>query len=239
MLEQKPVKREIQPRSDKSLDKEWYERFERIGSFQAYEYLDGDKGAREQEQKRFTNGEIKNPSLDYPLLSERSLKIKEKALLFLKQDILDKEPNAVVRQAYRWRINEKIAEARMLLATARGDMNAFQRYSEFIYGKPDKRIFEYTVHKIREEIADEVKQANNPELDSIANDFFSKLPKGSDTIPRFLPTSEAFEQSSDKTKKEFYSLLSIPVTGKELEEILDAQSIKTWLSPELCAPIRR
>ena len=36
-----------------SLDANWYERFQSLGSFQAHEYFDGDKEHREEQQRAY------------------------------------------------------------------------------------------------------------------------------------------------------------------------------------------
>jgi hypothetical protein len=92
------------------LDAVIYERFKEFGAMQAYEYLDGDKAAREVQKKSFLSGEIENPKLDYPKIDLSLLESRENQLLDLKADILKDEPNETVKQVYRWKINEKIAE---------------------------------------------------------------------------------------------------------------------------------
>jgi hypothetical protein len=119
---------------NRPLDAGWYERFERVGSFQAYEYLDGDKSIRERQKDQFISGEKENPVLDYPKLDIEKLDRYEIELMEIKADVLTGESNETVKQVYRWRLNEKIAEVRMLKATANGDMRKFKRYCRFVYG---------------------------------------------------------------------------------------------------------
>ncbi|QQR78542.1 MAG: hypothetical protein IPJ68_05750 [Candidatus Moraniibacteriota bacterium] len=88
----------------------WYSRFEEIGAFQAYEYPDGDSAARAKEKESFLSGEKENPDLDYPRLEAGTLLAKDSELLDLKEKILSSEKNEVVKNVYRWRLNEKIAE---------------------------------------------------------------------------------------------------------------------------------
>jgi len=126
------------------LDTQWQRRFEQAGSFQAYEYLDEEKADREEQKRQFLAEEIENPTLDYPNLNPEDLDKKEQALLVLKKDVLATEFNPTVMQAYRWRLNEKIAEVRLLKAVANHEMRRFKRYGEFVYGKPNPEIFAYT-----------------------------------------------------------------------------------------------
>ncbi|MFA5961533.1 MAG: tyrosine/phenylalanine carboxypeptidase domain-containing protein [Parcubacteria group bacterium] len=73
-------------------------------------------------------------------------------LLQLKRDILEQETNETIKQIYRWKINEKIAELRMLGETKSGNDRRFFRYSKFIYGKPEQEIFAYTISQIKKVI---------------------------------------------------------------------------------------
>jgi hypothetical protein len=126
--------------SGQPLDAKWYSRFEKIGSFQSYEYFHGDKKEREKQREVFISGQEENPTLDYPDLNHEKISSLESELFTLKKDILSEEGNEVVRQVYRWKINEKLAEVRLLKSAAYGDMRRFRRYSEFIYGNPSQEI---------------------------------------------------------------------------------------------------
>lgn len=124
---------QAQTTETESLDAKWYSRFEEIGSFQAYEYFNGNSNIRNTQKESFLNGEIENPDLDYPLLDVDRINTIESSLMDLKQDILDHEPNEIVRNVYRWKINEKVAELRMMKSSHNGDMRRFERYSKYIY----------------------------------------------------------------------------------------------------------
>ena len=138
--------------NNESMDERWYDRFAEAGSFQAYEYLDGDKEFRDLQKEKFLNGEMENPELDYPKIDPDKLLRDEENLLELKSDILNEEENETLQQAYRWKINEKVAEVRMLRAVHDGDMRRFKKYSEFVYGKPSPEIFSYTVSRLNDNI---------------------------------------------------------------------------------------
>lgn len=142
------------------LDDKWYERFSACGSFADYEYLVGEKEARDNQKKDFIAGKCENPTLDYPDLEKMDFAQKEQDLLQLKKDILEQEANEVVKQIYRWKINEKIAELRMLKETKSGNDRRFLRYSKFIYGKPEKEVFDYTMNQIRKTIEKKTEDSN-------------------------------------------------------------------------------
>ena len=135
-----------------ALDSRWYPRLVQFGSFEAFAYLEGEKGYRAEQKNLFLAGLSDNPVLDYPKLNTEVLNIKEQGLLSLKQDVLAQEGHETVKQLYRWKINEKLGEVRMLKAAEKGDMYAFKRYGIFVYGTPSEEVFGYGVSKIRDEI---------------------------------------------------------------------------------------
>lgn len=157
---------ESQPDTKKTeaLDDKWYERFKEIGSFQDFEYLSGNKKHREEQRKKFLSGEVENPTLDYPELKKLNIEEKEEKLLNLKKDIKENEPNQLIKQVYRWKLNEKIAEIRMLKSARSGDDGKFFRYSKFIYGFPEKSIYTYSLKMIKEGLQTQI---NSPYLDIV------------------------------------------------------------------------
>ncbi len=122
---------------EKPLDAEWFDRYANE-SIEAFSMLDGDPSVRAAEKKKFLAGEVQNPSLGYPKLTSLDYDAREAMLQHLKTEILANEENSVVREIYRTKINETIAELRMLEAAHRGDDKRFARYSSFVYGFPDK-----------------------------------------------------------------------------------------------------
>ncbi|MDD5396615.1 MAG: DUF1704 domain-containing protein [Candidatus Moranbacteria bacterium] len=138
-----------QEKEVKAVDEQWYGRFEKIGSFQDYEYFEGEKKKRDEQKQIFLAEEIRNPVLDYPKLEKFDFANKEQELFALKRDILEHETNDVVRSAYIWKLNEKIAQLRMMKATLDGSDKKVARYSAFIYGIPDKQIFQYDLENIK------------------------------------------------------------------------------------------
>lgn len=168
-----------------ALDDKWYERFSASGSFADYEYLGGEKENRDSQKSDFISGKCENPTLDYPDLEKIDIAQKEQDLLQLKKDILEQENNETVRQIYRWKINEKVAELRMLKETKSGNDRRFLRYSKFIYGKPEEEIFGYTINQIKKTIESKIKDPN----ENVRNAAQRLLDE--------LPDSFQKEQSSD------------------------------------------
>jgi hypothetical protein len=163
-------------RQTESLDARWYRDFETISSQNdIIECLDGDLEYRSEERRLFELGEKNNPELDYPNIDLEILEKEERELLRLKEAIINDEQNEVIKQAYRWRINEKIAEIRMLKATANGDMRKFKRYAEFVYGKPSKDIFYLSVKEIKGQIR-KTKDSENEAVASASRELIEILP---------------------------------------------------------------
>lgn len=204
------------------LDEKWYSQFEKIGSFQAYEYLDGDKKKREEEKQAFLAGEKENPELDYPLLSLEDIANREAALLSLKESILNEEGNEVVKQVYRWKLNEKIAENRLLGAAATGDQRRFKRYSEFIYGKPSPEIFLYSLERVRR-LTKKADESGNEEIQALGKDLAQLLPT-EEGFPVALPSSETQTAAREATLESVGDLVNIKAAP---DQQFSAEEIKT------------
>lgn len=208
-----------------SLDEKWYQRFEAVAAFQAYEYLDGDKDIRAAQKKAFLDGAIKNPTLDYPKIDLERLVVVEEALVALQQDIDLNETNDIVKQVYRWRINEKIGELRVLNAAANGNMRRFKRYSEFVYGTPSPEVFAYTVQNLRNTIEQHLNLGDSDVI-AAARDLKAILPvELSNRSVGDLPSSAEVTAVHTQTLVELRKLLpeSLHLSGEKL----DAQNIKT------------
>ena len=212
-----------------ALDVKWFARFAEVGVFAPWEYLGGDKEQRREEKRKFLAGECKNPSLDYPKAIAEDWSKREQVLLELKKDILTQEPNEVVAQAYRWRLNEKIAQARMMMAIIRGDSRKIKRYGEFIYGRPSKDIFAFTINRIREQVKSCL-NSENLVIRQAATDLDVALP-GSFSEPTIidLPEEEVIQRAKTVTEAEFADLINITEPGK----VFDAEGAKTVVEKAL------
>ncbi|MBU0671346.1 flavohemoglobin expression-modulating QEGLA motif protein, partial [Patescibacteria group bacterium] len=202
---------------EEALDDRWYSRFVEVGSFQAYEYLDGDKAHREYQREQFITDTVENPSLDYPEIDIKKLSHYETLLLQLKTDILAQEKNDIVKQVYRWKLNEKIAELRMLKSVASGDSKKFKRYSEFIYGKPSSAIFAYTVDNLRKKIND-LGKLETAELQTAKEELLQALPDNlGEVSPAQIPTTDTVDQMRQQTFREFGDIINISPEAVEKE----------------------
>lgn len=205
----------------KSLDLNWYSRLEQIGSFQAYEYLDGDKQYREEQKRKFLNGDISNPTLDYPEIDTERISRDETALLQLKEDIFINEPNEIVKQVYVWKLNEKIAELRMLKTVSKGEMKRFKRYSEFVYGKPSLEVFAFTVQNLREDVALQL-SSENSNIKKAAEDLIDLISSNLSETAKFeLPKESDIVNAREQTSRELDKLLDIKTKTEEKEYTAD------------------
>lgn len=211
--------------NQEALDDKWYDQFGKVGAFQDYEYLTGDKKYREDQKSKFLEGEIENPVLDYPDLEKFDFTEKEQELLELKKDILENEKNEVVKQLYRWKINEKLAQVRMLRNTKEGNDRKFNRYSKFIYGKPEKEIYLYTLTQIEEVVE---KKLSDPDEDiRAAAERIKKQVLGLDkkeTRDTILRPTEVPVMVEQKDQKEY----SGEEIKKAFEEALKRYEIQGW-----------
>lgn len=197
----------------KALDDKWFNRFEEIGSFQAYEYFNGDSNIRNARKESFLNGEIENPDLDYPLLDTEKISSIELSLIQLKKEILETETSDIVRDVYRWKINEKIAELRMMRASQSGDMKRFERYSRYVYGSPSEEVFEYTVDNLKDKLIKAI-ASDNLDIEVAAQNLIESLQLMSmiNSDPKITPPSEeTITMAREKTKQDFDYILNIPL----------------------------
>lgn len=209
--------------SIEALDLKWYARFEQLASFETEDELTGDKEYREAQKKAFLTGEIEHPVFDLPKLDVEELDAKEAGLVELKKDILEQEQNELVKQVYRWRINEKIASLRLLKAAKEGNTRRFERYNYFVYGKPSEDIFAFTVDSIRAK-AQAVLDNNESTLEqqTAAEDILDSYKKPRNVTDIGLPTEETFEHARDVTLAEVSDIIDLP----EFEGEIDAEEIK-------------
>jgi len=214
--------------SGEPLDKKWYDQFEKIGCFQAYEYLDGDKQKREAEKQAFLAGEKENPELDYPLLNLEGIAKREVALLGLKESVRSGERNEVVKQVYCWKLNEKIAENRLLRAVATGDQRRLKRYSEFIYGKPSPEFFVYSLEKVRR-ITERARKHESQEVQELGKNL-AQLILTEERFAVALPTVRVQDIAREATLESVGDLVNIEA---DPNQEFSAEEIKTFFEGAL------
>jgi len=159
---------EIFSKQESSLDQKWYDQYHKNGSFEVYDNLVGNKEQRLLQKEKFLNHEIDYPTLDYPRLDHFDFDKKEHELLQLKESIKNQEQHDVVKKVYQWKINEKIAELRMLRATKDGDDRRFARYSRFVYGAPETNIDTYTMNTVKNKMSSIINSSNSSQEQILA-----------------------------------------------------------------------
>lgn len=207
---------EISRFTPQAYDEHLYDSFVEQASLSAYEYLNGDPIYRKEQKELFLSGAIKNPELDYPFINLEQLSQVESNLLSMKQDIISNEQNEVIKQTYRWRLNEKIAEVRMLKAAASGNMNRFQRYCDFIYGKPSPDVFAYTVNSIRTKAIESV-NSENETISSVASNLLKLLPELPNPKISELPDEATVNYAHIQTVIEFGNLINFSSDETKLD----------------------
>ena len=220
------------------LDEEWYPRFAEIATITDSQTMVGEKAYRDEQKRQFLAGEAENPTLDYPNLDEAILQGAEGSLLSLKSDVLTNETNPVVKQAYRWRINERIASVRRLEAIRTGDMRRYERYTRFIFGSPSPDVFHYTVDGVRRSASLALVDAR-PNVREAAQSLLTALPEAQPYSITPLPDEEVFAAAQQHTKEEFGDLLDMPSetgdigaeeTKAAFEKAFDVLSLNGWLA---------
>jgi hypothetical protein len=206
-----------------SLDDVWYEKFKEVGAFADFEYLSGNKNIREVEKQKFLKNEVENPELDYPGLEKFNFEDREKRLLELKDEIIKNETNSIIKQLYRWKLNEKIAELRMLKATKNKNDRRFELYSKFIYGNPEKEIYNYTLLQLKK-IVDEKITSPDAKIRSAAQKIHQELFEK----PPLKTKIDATEFRSEAIKFEDQSEYGSAEIKTAFENALAAYRLSGW-----------
>jgi len=193
-----------------AIDSLWYERLIAIGKSEkdVPDSLAGEKSSREMQKNQFLEGKIRNPDLETPYIDAERLIQNEEELLRLKAEIATQESDELVRQIYRWKINERIASIRMLRAAHDGKMRTFKRYCEFIYGRPSKEIFAYTLNGIKQR-ANSALKSENSDLAEAAADLLHALPDFDRLPEERRPKGDTLDFAEQHVKSEFSDLLAI------------------------------
>lgn len=132
----------LPPRDEPQIDQELFESLKvALGQSEAiYEQLDISSERKASVTESWHNGE--DASLTIENVDADELLMKQAALRQWKRQLLERDDiDSDIKQLYRWKVNEHIANVNMLIASSNGDMQGFRRWNEFIYGKPDEDIY--------------------------------------------------------------------------------------------------
>ena len=218
------------PPEVKPLDAEIYDKISDL-SLETYEYLAPDKDSVETSKAKFMAGEIDLPELSYSKLNVGDLRQRELKLLELKDSlklddkdrllpIAEKSEEELVKQVYHWRINELIADVRMLLAAAEGDMHRFNRYNKFVYGGPKPEILNYIIEYTKGMI--KTAKESGGDLAESASELENLLPKVVEIGDKKVvePNQELVSEASEITKNQVADMIDF-----EIPETLNAEQI--------------
>lgn len=159
--------------------------------------------------------------LDESVIAERLDALQQWKRELIADTSLDNE----IKQAYRWKINEDIANLHMLEASRRGDMRNFRRWNEFIYGKPDEDIYRAALDWVAHDAEKLLTTADQkPAVIEAAQNVMNMLEDERGYRELLVPDTETFDAVRDDHMREggFYALLlagvDIPKTGKVSSE---------------------
>lgn len=197
------------PNQLESLDEHLYEDFKKIGSFAVSKYISPDAQSTETQKKAFLEGQIDHPTFHYPELDPEDLNSREEALLEFKKH-LPTEEDQLLKKVYLWKVNEKIAEIRMIRCALTGEARRFQKYSEYLYGKPSPEAFHGHLDQLRQQIT-EAKKSDKPQLIAAAEALEAILPESPAHLERpQLPAAELIAKVQEQTRREVSRFIHLP-----------------------------
>lgn len=210
----------------KHLDDAWFQEYQNTALFEELSLLSGSAEFRKQQKEEFLSGKNENPTLDYPKLKVFDFNQKEQALLNMKKKVLAEEKNPVVAQVYRWKLNERIAQLRALMATRDRNDHKTLRYSKFIFGSPEKEIYNHTIFQIKG-VVDEKMFSPDPDISSAAmrlnKELFEVFMNNENTIDPKEYSIPDLKLAEDGPK---YSAEEIKIA---FEEYLKKNNLESWV----------
>ena len=219
------------------LDEQWIGKIKNLGNFEIYELFYGDDKHRLKQRKLFLAGKIKNPKLDYPKLKKRWVLSRRMNLVKLADAIRKKEKNIFIKRAYLWKIKEKITELDLALAAINNDPKGIKKYSESVYGKPERGIFNFSINQLKK-FAKKRAHWPNKEIRKAAADLLAALPDKTEIKASVNdPKKRELDFFEKYTRSEFNADLHLikrknTYNSKDIREsfnkILRARNIAEW-----------
>lgn len=224
-------------------DQDWFDRYQQIPDFHIYLALNAPAAEQREQKQQFESGATRNPTLHYPKLYDLQFDQIEESLLRLKDDILSAEPVQqdpiqfeVLKMVYRWKINEKVAELRLLKAARDHDTRRFERYDALLYGKPSQEIFDFTIDQVQKD-ALQSREVGGPDLQQAAHEVSMLVAYQPTSVHEFiLPSEETYQTVVKHTlnDKELTAMYSVEVPDVENASIeyAFAEAIKSLKLPD-------
>ncbi len=198
---------EMEAEGEEKPDSVWYWKIKDIiAELEQKDFRKLPKKREEELRKKFyETGEI--PDLTSKDMETEDLEEIESSLRAVRKELMENEKRPEIRLPYLWRINTSIARIGFLKASVEGDMRNFKRYVEFIYGKPDKETFNYTLSTLQNEITEAI-QKGNEELKQAAEKLKAAIPEAEEKPKKIThPTKEEFQKIKEVVTKEFGDIL--------------------------------
>lgn len=172
--------------------------------------------------RRGEEADIRPLHLDESVLAERLTSLKK----FKQEFITDTSLDLTIRQVYRWRVNEAIANVHMQICAFKGDEEGYRRWGEFVYGKPNTEIYRAALDFVAND-ADAMIASNpdNPAVVEAARDVLDRIGELRGDRSILSPNPETFaEVRADHFRRDsgYYALLfsgvEMPSSGKVTNE---------------------
>ena len=146
-------------------------------------------------------------------LEEQITSLKRWKVELIADDSIDED----VKQIYRWRVNEDIANKYMLRASIDGNMNAYRRWNEYVYGKPNEHIYQAALDWVANDADTIITTSQKPETVAAAEKVQAMLADKRGYRELLAPDPIIFEAVRDDHMKEqgYYALL---LAGVEIPE---------------------
>lgn len=201
-----------------AIDQELFGSFEAArGSFaETYKDLQPSDEKSEIARDAWTKGE--NADLTADTLNDDELLARVESLKQWKRELIsDLSVDPDVKELYRWKVNEDIANINMLIASSKGDMRNFRRWNEFIYGKPDEDIYRGALDWVAHDAEGLVANSQHASVVDAASTVLALLDGKRGYRELLVPEPETFEQVREDhiSEKGYYGLLLAGVTIPE------------------------
>jgi hypothetical protein len=180
-----------------------------------YDFLLPSEEIESQERATFiASGYTSLPDLRPREVDATKLQEWENSLLELKQQVPAELSSPHLKNAYRWRINESIANLRVVRSADDGDHRRFEAYNSFIYGSPDTAIFKAVSDWLCRD-AEQAQDSERPEIREAATEVLTALSNHRGDKSLLVPDQETFDAVRDDHYRED-GFVAITMAGVEL-----------------------
>jgi hypothetical protein len=155
-------------------------------------------------------------------VSEAKLRLFKDEIRASMRDEADPDQRLVL-QLYRWKVNEYIAKARMVQLAGAQKGETFERFNQFVYGKPDAEVFAAVCSEFRTTATDAL-SSQHEHVRKAAQQVLALVPDQAGDRAILRPDSETFARVREAHYGEdgYYTLLFAGVDLPEKEPIKPA-----------------